>query len=238
MGGDHDGRVRDLLDRMTVAEKLGQLQQFALGAVTGPGDPAPPDLRELVAAGRVGSLLTGAGVARINEVQAVAVEESRLGIPLVFAQDVIHGFLTTFPIPMAQAASFDPGVAALDGRTAAREARASGIHWTFTPGMDVSREPRWGRIGESGGEDPYLNAVFAAAKVRALQGSDLAGPASLAACAKHFAAYGQVEGGRDYNTVDVSEQRLRNLYLEPFRAAVGAGVATVMAAFKIGRAHV
>jgi beta-glucosidase len=172
------------------------------------------------------------GARETNALQRIAVEESPLGIPLVFGLDVVHGFWTTFPIPLAQAASFDPAVAAADAEVSAAEARAHGVHWTFAPMADVTREPRWGRIAESSGEDVYLTSVLTAAKVRGYQGPNgPAAPDRLAACAKHFAAYGAVEGGRDYNTVDVSWQRLRNVYLPPFRAAVEAGAATVMAAF-------
>jgi beta-glucosidase len=174
------------------------------------------------------------GAANANALQRIAVEESRLGIPLLYGLDVIHGYWTTFPIPLAQAAAFDPAVTETDGAVSAREARSDGIHWAFSPMMDVTHELRWGRIAESHGEDPYLTARYAAAKVLGYQGaslSSLSAPDRVAACAKHFAAYGGAEGGRDYNTVDVSEQRLRNLYLPPFLAAVDAGAATVMAAF-------
>ncbi|RBM18560.1 glycoside hydrolase family 3 N-terminal domain-containing protein [Streptomyces sp. PT12] len=219
---------------MTVAEKLGQLQQLAWTGDTGPGGGQNHLVESAARAGTLGSVLNLYGAEHTNALQRIAVEETRLGIPLLFGFDVIHGCLTTFPIPLAQAASFDPEVTERDGEVAAREARSLGMHWTFAPMMDVSRDPRWGRIAESNGEDPYLTAAFAAAKVRGHQGSDpaeLALPHRVAACAKHLAAYGGAEGGRDYNTVDVSEQRLRNVYLPPFKAAVDAGVATVMAAF-------
>ncbi|MFD0689177.1 glycoside hydrolase family 3 N-terminal domain-containing protein [Actinomadura fibrosa] len=218
---------------MSLAEKLGQLQQFAWTGDTGPGQGQAAQVRDMARAGRLGSVLNVYGAALTNELQRVAVEESRLGIPLVFGLDVVHGFLTTFPIPLAQAASFDTGVAERDTEVSAREARSSGVHWVFSPMMDVARDPRWGRISESFGEDPYLTAVFAAAKVRGYQGPDGAAipPGKVAACAKHFAAYGAVEGGREYNTVDLSESRLRAVHLPPFRAAVDAGAATVMAAF-------
>ncbi|QXE33047.1 beta-glucosidase BglX [Streptomyces sp. GMY02] len=223
--------IEDLLGRMTAEEKLGQLQQLSWTGDTGPGEGQTHEVETAARRGLLGSVLNVAGPRHTNYLQRIAVEESRLGIPLLFGLDIIHGYWTTFPIPLAQAASFDPGVAARDAEVSAREARSNGLHWTFAPMMDVTHEPRWGRIAESGGEDPYLNALFAAAKVRAYQGDDLAAPDRLAACAKHFAAYGGAEGGRDYNTVDVSEARLRNLYLPPFKAAVDAGVATVMAAF-------
>ncbi|MFW6695712.1 glycoside hydrolase family 3 N-terminal domain-containing protein [Streptomyces sp. MAR4 CNX-425] len=234
MLGPHEDKVKDLLGRMTVEEKLGQLQQLTWTGATGPGGGQTEEVERAARAGLLGSVLNLHGVEHTNALQRMAVEESRLGIPLLFAQDVVHGFWTTFPIPLAQAAAFDPAVAERDARVSAREARSNGVRWTFSPMMDVTHEPRWGRIAESSGEDPYLGGVLAAAKVRGYQGGDRGGLAaddSLAACAKHFVAYGGAEGGRDYNTVDVSEQRLRNHYLPPFKAAVDAGVATVMAAF-------
>ncbi|SDJ57961.1 beta-glucosidase BglX [Streptomyces indicus] len=228
---DHESRIADLLAQMTVEEKLGQLQQLAWAWDTGPGGGDTAAAEAAARKGLLGSVLNVVGAEASNALQRIAVEESRLGIPLVFGLDVIHGYHTTFPIPLAQAAAFDPAVTAADAEVSAREARSNGIHWTFSPMMDVTHEPRWGRIAESIGEDPYLTSAYAAAKVRGYQGDDLAASDRLAACAKHFAAYGGAEGGRDYNTVDVSEQRLRNLYLPPFKAAVDAGAATVMAAF-------
>ncbi|UUN30283.1 glycoside hydrolase family 3 N-terminal domain-containing protein [Streptomyces sp. FIT100] len=230
-GPDYDDKVKDLLGRMTVEEKLGQLQQLTWTGDTGPGGGQTEEVERAARAGLLGSVLNLYGAAHTNTLQRMAVEESRLGIPLLFGLDVIHGFWTTFPIPLAQASSFDPAVAERDAEVSAKETRSNGVRWTFSPMMDVTHEPRWGRIAESCGEDPYLNAVLAVAKVRGYQGDDLAAEENVAACAKHFVAYGGAEGGRDYNTVDVSEQRLRNLYLPPFRAAVDAGVATVMAAF-------
>lgn len=227
----YDRPVADLLARMTDDEKLGQLQQLAWAGATGPGGTQTRQAEEAARAGLLGSVLNIHGAKESNALQRIAVEESRLGIPLIFGLDIIHGFWTTFPIPLAQAASFDPAVSELDASVSAAEARSNGVHWTFAPMMDVTSEPRWGRIAESGGEDPYLNAVLAVAKVRGYQGSDLRAPDRIAACAKHYVAYGGAEGGRDYNTVDVSEARLRNHYLPPFKAAVDARVATVMAAF-------
>ncbi|GAA3486706.1 hypothetical protein GCM10018987_07850 [Streptomyces cremeus] len=232
--GGHEEEIRALIGRMTVAEKLGQLQQLSWTGATGPGGSQTAAAEQAARKGELGSVLNIIGARHSNALQRIAVEESRLGIPLVFGLDVIHGFWTTFPIPLAQAAAFDPEVARVDGEVSAKEARSQGVHWTFAPMMDVTHEPRWGRIAESCGEDPYLTAAFAAAKTRGYQGS---GPDSLkakdrvAACAKHFVAYGGAEGGRDYNTVDVSESRLRNLYLPPFKAALDAGCATVMASF-------
>lgn len=233
-GTPYDREVQDLLDRMTAEEKLGQLQQLTWSWDTGPGGGDTRDAEEAARTGGLGSVLSLFGARSSNALQRIAVEESRLGIPLVFGLDVIHGFWTTFPIPLAQAASFDPDVAKRDAEVSAEEARSNGVHWTFAPMMDVTREPRWGRVAESSGEDPWLTAVFAAAKVRGYQGPGRYGYRArdrVAACAKHFAAYGGAEGGRDYNTVDVSESRLRNLYLPPFKAALDAGAATVMAAF-------
>ncbi|MFD9904399.1 beta-glucosidase BglX [Streptomyces sp. NPDC059063] len=227
----HDRAVRKLLDRMTVEEKLGQLQQLAWAWDTGPGGGGTKDVEDAARAGRLGSVLSIFGAKSTNALQRIAVEESRLGIPLLFGLDVIHGFWTTFPIPLAQAASFDPQVTRTDAEVSAKEARSNGVHWTFSPMMDVTHEPRWGRIAESCGEDPYLTAAFAAAKVEGYQGRDYGARDRIAACAKHFVAYGGAEGGRDYNTVDVSESRLRNLYLPPFEAALDAGAATVMASF-------
>ncbi|MFC9916451.1 glycoside hydrolase family 3 N-terminal domain-containing protein [Streptomyces sp. NPDC127197] len=229
----YESEINALLARMTLEEKLGQLQQLAWTGDTGPGEGQARLIESAAREGRLGSVLNLHGARRTNDLQRIAVEESRLGIPLVFGLDVIHGFWTTFPISLAQAASFDPDIARLDAEVSAREARSNGVHWAFSPMMDVTREPRWGRVSESSGEDPYLTAAFAAAKVRGYEGEG-GGPIAsdrMAACAKHFVAYGAVEGGREYNTVDVSESRLRALHLPPFRAAVDAGVATVMAAF-------
>ncbi|MFD8623195.1 beta-glucosidase BglX [Streptomyces hygroscopicus] len=229
--GPHEAEVRALLGRMTIDEKLGQLQQLAWTGATGPGGGQTAAAEKAARRGRLGSVLNVYGARTTNALQRMAVRESRLGIPLIFGLDVIHGMWTTFPIPLGQAAAFDPAVAERDAEVSAREARSNGVHWAFSPMMDVTHEPRWGRIAEGGGEDPYLTAALAAAKTRGYQGEDLRSRDRLAACAKHLVAYGGVEGGRDYNTVDVSEARLRNLYLPPFRAALDAGVATVMASF-------
>ncbi|MDO9379464.1 MAG: glycoside hydrolase family 3 N-terminal domain-containing protein [Nocardioidaceae bacterium] len=216
-----DRRVEQLLRRMTRQEKIGQLRlantvESAEEALTTTG---------------LGGIFSVVGARAINAIQRKAVEGTRLGIPLIVGLDVIHGYTTNFPIPLGQAAAFDADVAADDARVSAAEARRSGIHWTFAPMMDVCHEPRWGRIAEGNGEDPYLTTVLAAVKTKAYQGSSLASATSVAACAKHLAAYGAPEGGRDYNTVDVSIQRLHNLYLPPFKAAVEAGAATVMTSF-------
>ncbi|MEV2257005.1 glycoside hydrolase family 3 N-terminal domain-containing protein [Streptomyces sp. NPDC050147] len=229
-----DPKIKKLLDRMTVEEKLGQLQQLPWGVSTGPGGSETKDVEDAARAGRLGSVLNIFGAKSSNALQRIAVEESRLGIPLLFGLDVIHGLWTTFPIPLAQASSFDPEVTRRDAEVSAKESRSNGVHWTFSPMMDVTHEPRWGRIAEGCGEDPYLTTAFAVAKVEGYQGekgSGLDARDRVAACAKHFVAYGGAEGGRDYNTVDVSESRLRNHYLPPFKAALDAGVATVMASF-------
>lgn len=229
-----DPKIKQLLDRMTVEEKLGQLQQLPWAVSTGPGGSETKDVEDAARAGRLGSVLNIFGAKSSNALQRIAVEESRLGIPLLFGLDVIHGLWTTFPIPLAQASSFDPEVTRRDAEVSAEESRSNGVHWTFSPMVDVTHEPRWGRIAEGCGEDPYLTTAFAVAKVEGYQGkkgSGLDAKDRVAACAKHFVAYGGAEGGRDYNTVDVSESRLRNHYLPPFKAALDAGVATVMASF-------
>ncbi|MHA3704732.1 beta-glucosidase BglX [Jatrophihabitans sp. YIM 134969] len=215
-------RIDALLARMTTAEKFGQM------TLTNTPDSAETELAEKSGLGGVFSVV---GAAELNRLQKIAVEQTRLKIPLIFGLDVIHGYTTNFPIPLAQASSWDPGVGNTDATLSAAEARRSGIHWTYAPMMDVSHEPRWGRIAEGSGEDPYLVSQFAVGKVQGYQGSDYSAADRLAACAKHFVAYGQPEGGRDYNTVDVSIQRLHNTYLPPFLASVRAGVATAMASF-------
>jgi beta-glucosidase len=213
-------KVNSLLKRMTVDEKLQQLQLLSDGQIT------DEDAR----AG-VGSVFSLTDPAKINRFQRLAVEESRLGIPILFAYDTIHGYRTIFPIPLGAASSFDPSVVAADGTIAARETATTGIKQIYGPMVDVSHEPRWGRISEAAGEDPYLGAVLAAARVKAVQGADYAAPDKVVASVKHFAAYGQPEGGREYNTTDMSEARLRNLYLPPFKAAIDAGADTVMCSF-------
>ena len=207
-----------LLARMTLEEKLGQLNLLTADR------SATPEQAALVRRGLVGGFLNVVGGENTRSIQRVAVTESRLRIPLLLGLDVIHGYRTIFPIPLAEASTWDPAVAEATARAAGREARAAGINWTFAPMVDIVRDPRWGRIAEGSGEDPYLGSLFAAARVRGFQ------PAVLAT-AKHFAAYGAAEGGRDYNTVDVSERTLRDVYLPPFKAAVDAGVASLMTAF-------
>jgi len=215
-----DARVNRLLAQMTLEEKLQQIQLLPDFLVTD----------DAVRSG-LGSILSVTDPVRIRQLQRLAVEESRLKIPLLFAFDTIHGFRTIFPIPLGVGASFDPEVASADATYGARESSAVGLKQTYAPMVDVSHEPRWGRISEAAGEDPYLNAVMAAARVKGFQGSDYSAPDKLVSSPKHFAAYGQPESGRDYNTTDMSEQRLRNLYLPPFKAALDAGADTFMCSF-------
>ena len=215
-----ESRVNALLAKMTLEEKLQQIQLLPDFLVTDEG-----------VRNGLGSVLSVTDPQRIRDLQRMAVEESRLKIPILFAFDTIHGFRTIFPIPLAAGASFDPQVASDDHTYGARESAAVGLKQTYAPMVDVSHEPRWGRIAEAAGEDPYLNAVLAAARVKAIQGTDYSAPDKLVASPKHFAAYGQPESGRDYNTTDMSEQRLRNLYLPPFKAAIDAGADTAMCSF-------
>lgn len=217
-------KIEALLSRMTLEEKLGQMNQISsYGNIE--------DLSGLIKKGEVGSILNEIEPVRVNALQRVAVEESRLGIPLLMARDVIHGFKTIFPIPLGQAASFNPQLAEDAARIAAIEASAAGIRWTFAPMIDVARDPRWGRMAEGCGEDTYLTAVMGAAMVRGFQGDSLNNPTSIAACPKHFVGYGAAEGGRDYNSTFIPERRLRNVYLPPFEAAAKAGAATFMTSF-------
>jgi beta-glucosidase len=221
-----DRRVDELISRMTVAEKIGQMTQ-----VNASETPIPDELYEAVKAGRIGSILNQVDVDLVNEIQRLAVEESRLGIPLMVGRDVIHGFQTVQPIPLGQAATWNPELVQKGARAAALEAASTGVNWTFAPMIDISRDPRWGRIAESFGEDPYMTGVFGAAMVRGFQGDDFSQPGNIAACAKHFAGYGASESGRDYNTTNIPENELRNVYLPPFKAAIDAGVATLMTSF-------
>ena len=223
-------RVEALLKQMTLNEKIGQLVQFAAGYATGP-NASNLKYDELAAKGQVGSMLNVVGAEATNHYQHIAVEKSRLHIPILFGQDVIHGHRTTFPVPLAVAASWDPAAAELVARTGAVEARADGIRWVFSPMVDIARDPRWGRIIESAGEDPWLGSAMARAWVKGYQGDDLGKPDAVAACVKHFAAYGAAIAGRDYNAVDMGEGTLRQVYLEPYRAAVEAGAATLMSSF-------
>ena len=220
-------RINALIARMTLEEKLGQLQQLD-GEANG---NYRPEHIELVRRGLLGSTLNVRGARKTNELQRIAVEQSRLKIPLIFGFDVIHGYRTIFPVPLAEAASWDPVIVERAAAVAAAEASAAGVRWTFAPMVDIARDARWGRIVEGAGEDPYLGAVMAGARVRGFQGRDYSAPDRVVACAKHWVAYGAAEGGRDYNTTDMSEIRLREVYLPPFKAALDAGVGTFMSAF-------
>ena len=220
-------KIEALLARMTLEEKLGQLQQLD-GEANG---NYRPEHRDLARKGMLGSTLNVRGAQRANELQRVAVEQSRLKIPVLFGFDVIHGYRTIFPVPLGEASSWDPAVAERSASIAASEARAAGVHWTFAPMVDIARDARWGRIVEGAGEDPYLGAAMARARVRGFQGRDFSASDKIMACAKHWVGYGAAEAGRDYNTTDMSERTLREIYFPPFKAAVDEGVGTLMSAF-------
>ncbi len=220
-------RINALIARMTVEEKLGQLQQLD-GDVDGSYRAEHPDL---VRRGLLGSFLNVRGAKRVNELQRIVMTQSRLKIPLLFGYDVIHGYRTIFPVPLGEASSWDARTVERSAQVAAREASAAGVRWTFAPMVDVARDPRWGRIVEGAGEDAYFGSVMARARVRGFQGTDYGDPTRVVACAKHYVAYGAAEAGRDYNTTDMSETTLREIYLPPFKAAVDAGVGTFMSAF-------
>lgn len=225
-----DQKVDSLLNRMTLQEKVGQMTLFTSDlAVTGP--TIRDDYVKLIKEGKVGALFNAYGTEYTTKLQKMAVNDSRLGIPLIFGYDVIHGFRTIFPIPLGETASWNPELARKSSEVAAREAASTGLHWTYAPMVDVARDPRWGRIAEGAGEDTYLGEQFAKARVKGFQGDNLELLNTIMACAKHYAAYGAAEGGRDYNTVNMSDRRLREIYLPPFKAAKDAGVATFMTAF-------
>jgi len=249
---DYEKRINDLIGKMTIEEKVGQLVQISpsiFGAfgltfdetieklINGEITPAEFEALERnyredeIRQGTLGCMGGVHGAEKSNELQKIAVEESRLGIPIIFGLDVIHGYRTIFPIPLAEACSWDIEKIKESARIAAKESSAAGIHWTFAPMVDISRDPRWGRVAEGAGEDPYLGSVIAAARVEGFQGKNLENPESILACAKHFVAYGAPVGGRDYNTVDMSLQTLHDVYLPPFKAATEAGVGTFMSAF-------
>ena len=223
-------KVDALLDKMTLEEKVGQLVQFSVGAPTGPGT-GRQSYDDMIAAGQVGALLNVADAKKANEFQHIAVEKSRLHIPLMYGFDSIHGYRTIFPVPLGLASSFDPALVEATARMAAQEASADGIRWVFSPMVDIARDARWGRIVEGSGESPFLGSALARAYVRGYQGTSLSNPDSVAACVKHFAAYGAAIAGRDYNAVDMSDLTLRQVYLPPYQAAVDAGSATVMSSF-------
>ena len=227
-----DRKIDSLVALMTIEEKLGQLSQH-----TGNWDPRThkvvltEEQKKIIESGQAGSFLGGLGLEIHREIQDIAVTKSRLRIPVIFGHDVIHGYRTIFPIPLAEAGSFDPAGVEQSARVAAREATSMGIHWTFAPMVDIARDPRWGRIAEGSGEDPYLGSIMAAARVRGFQGKDLMDPTTLVACAKHYVAYGAAEAGKDYNVADISERTLREVYLPPFKAAVDEGAGTLMSSF-------
>ena len=216
-------RVDRLLSRMTLAEKIGQMNQVSAG-----GEVA--NYADALRKGQIGSILNEVDPVKVNEFQRICVEESRLGIPLLVGRDVIHGFHTVFPIPLGLASTFDPALVEAGARVASVEATGQGVRWTFSPMLDIARDPRWGRIAEGSGEDTWLDTKMAEAMVRGYQG-DLSDATSMAACIKHFAGYGAAEGGRDYNSTFLTERQLRNVYLPPFEAAVKAGALTLMTSF-------
>jgi beta-glucosidase len=223
-------RVDSLLKLMKLEEKVGQLNQYSGAEVTGPVNDKKTNMLNDIRNGNVGSMLNVRGVKDTREIQAVAMQ-SRLKIPLLFSLDVIHGYKTVFPIPLAEAASWDMDAIRSSAHIAAMEAAASGIHWTFAPMVDVGKDPRWGRVMEGAGEDAYLGSMIVTARVKGFQGEKLGGVDAIMACAKHFAAYGAAIAGRDYNAVDLSDQQLWQTYLPPFKAALDAGVATFMNSF-------
>src|SRR5215467_191962 len=223
---DFEDRISALLARMTLDEKIGQMSQS-----TSMRSPLSDRIKDEIRRGRWGSFLNAGSPADRAEAQRIARSESRLRIPLLFGRDVVHGYRTIFPIPLGQAASWDPALIEQAARTAATEASAEGIRWTFAPMLDIARDPRWGRIAESPGEDPYIAGVVGAAMVRGFQSASLRDPSAIASCLKHFAGYGGAEAGRDYNPVWLPEVLLRDVYLPPFRVSLAAGAVSVMTAF-------
>ena len=226
---DIERRIEALLKQMSLEEKVGQLNQYSYGQPTGP-TTGRSSVEESIKRGEIGSFLNVTDPVLSNRLQRIAMEESRLKIPIIFGLDVIHGYRTIFPVPLALASTWDANLVERASRIAAEEATSAGIRWTFSPMVDIARDPRWGRITEGAGEDPYLGSIMARSYVRGYQGETF-GPQSMAACAKHYVAYGAAEAGRDYNSVDMSERQLREVYLTPFKAAVDEGVATLMASF-------
>ncbi len=221
---DIELRISDLISKMTLEEKIGQMQQLNLWQMNS-------KVIDTVAKGKVGSFLNAGNKQDKIKLQKAAVEKSRLGIPLIFGRDVIHGYKTVLPIPLGQASTWNPDLVKRGTEISAREAAEDGIHWTFAPMIDIARDPRWGRIAESCGEDPYLASIIGSAMVKGFQGNDLKSANTIAACAKHYVGYGAAEGGKDYNTTLIPERELRDVYLKPFHAVVKAGVATLMSAF-------
>ena len=225
-----DAKVEALLRKMTLEEKVGQLVQYSAGQPTGPGT-GRSDYNEMITKGQIGGLFNISTAKETNAFQHIAVEKSRLHIPILFGLDVIHGFRTEFPIPLALASTWDPLLVEKASRVAAQEASATGVRWTFSPMVDIARDARWGRMAEGNGEDPFLGSAMAVAYVRGYQGQHLDASDSIAACAKHYVGYGAAEAGRDYNSTEISEHTLRQFYLPPFHAAVNAGAASIMSAF-------
>jgi beta-glucosidase len=221
-------KIDSVLKKLTLTEKIGQTSQRGTSSRV---KVLPEQLKQAVREGRVGSIINVLDRNNVDELQRIAVKESPNGIPLLVGRDVIHGYKTIFPIPLGQAASWNPEIVEKGASIAAEEASTNGIRWTFAPMLDISRDARWGRIAESAGEDPYLTSVMAKAYVKGFQGSDMAAPNKIAACAKHFVGYGAAEGGRDYNSTIIAENVLRDIYLKPFKAAADAGIATVMTSF-------
>src|SRR5579871_256170 len=225
-----EARIEELLKKMTIEEKVGQLVQYSAGQPTGPGT-GRTDYPDMLAKGEIGALFNIVTAKETNEFQRIAVEKSRLHIPVIFGLDVIHGFRTEFPIPLGISATWDPLLAERAARVAAREASATGIRWAFSPMVDIARDPRWGRISEGNGEDPFLGSAFARAYVRGYQGHRLNSAESILACVKHYVGYGAAEAGREYNSTEISEHSLREYYLPPFHAAIDAGAGSLMSAF-------
>src|SRR5215211_643414 len=222
--------ITNLMSKMTLDEKLGQLNLPGAGDIT-TGQASSSDVAKKIREGKVGGLFNIKGIEKIREVQKIAVENTRLKIPLIFGMDVIHGYQTSFPIPLALSSSWNMQAIERSARIAAIESSADGICWTFSPMVDIARDPRWGRIAEGSGEDAYLGSQIAKAMVRGYQGTDLSKNNTIMACVKHFALYGAAEGGRDYNTTDMSRVRMYNEYLPPYKAAVDAGVGSIMSSF-------
>ncbi|MDN5296410.1 MAG: beta-glucosidase, partial [Bacteroidota bacterium] len=227
-------RVDSVLKLMTLEEKIGQMTQFSANwSITGP--VMSDDFKPYLYKGLIGSIFNATSVEGVRKLQQIAIDSTRLGIPILFGQDVIHGYKTIFPIPLGEACSWDLAMMEQTARIAAIEAASDGINWTFAPMVDISRDARWGRVMEGAGEDPYLGSRIAEARVKGFQGEggwlSLSDVATLLACGKHFAAYGAAESGRDYNTAELSEHTLRNVYLPPYQAALEAGVGTFMASF-------
>ena len=229
---DRDAFITELLSKMTIEEKIGQMHLPAYPQLV-TGGAYNANIDSLAEHGLLGGIFNILDVEGIRHLQELAVEKSRMGIPLLVGLDVVHGYNTIFPIPLALASSWDIPAIERTARIAAKEASAGGINWTFSPMVDISRDPRWGRQAEGAGEDPFLGAAIARAMVRGYQGDNLSAKDNILACVKHFALYGAAEGGRDYNTVDMSRQQMFNVYFPPYKAAVEAGAGSVMSSFNL-----